>query len=208
MIVTLTTPGQQLPVAFRRYVCGTRLDIINGYALCDVPLSKLSTLAQFVGIHRVHYNRDAHESDLLSSVAVQADVLAQTYGYSGAGVDGGLHRFRPDAERAPRPGEHVRSQVRGLRERPEHDSHDENGHGTHVAGIIAGNGAATRRSAGIAPGAKVVSLKVLDDKRQGHDRRHHRGARLGAREPSDVQHPRRQHVGRRRRLPSRTGPTR
>ena len=43
------------------------------------------------------------------------------------------------------------------------NKYDDNGHGSHVAGIIAGNGWDTLGSrAGIAPAADVVSLKVLD----------------------------------------------
>ncbi|HEV7768532.1 MAG TPA: S8 family serine peptidase [Thermoanaerobaculia bacterium] len=37
---------------------------------------------------------------------------------------------------------------------------DDNGHGTHVSGIIAGNGATA--PAGIAPGARILAVKVLD----------------------------------------------
>ena len=47
--------------------------------------------------------------------------------------------------------------------------HDDYGHGTHVAGIIAGNGydsGGARR--GIAPGARLVALKVLDETGDGH----------------------------------------
>jgi hypothetical protein len=40
---------------------------------------------------------------------------------------------------------------------------DRNGHGTHVAGIVAANGIHT----GIAPGANIVVLKVLDDRGHG-----------------------------------------
>ena len=41
--------------------------------------------------------------------------------------------------------------------------YDDNGHGTHVAGIIAGNGYdSLSEKQGIAPGASLVSLKVLD----------------------------------------------
>jgi len=41
--------------------------------------------------------------------------------------------------------------------------YDDNGHGTHVAGIIAGNGYDSEgRKAGTAPDAGLVSLKVLD----------------------------------------------
>ena len=46
--------------------------------------------------------------------------------------------------------------------------YDDNGHGTHVAGIIAGNGYdSTASRAGIAPGAHIVSLKVLDAEGRG-----------------------------------------
>jgi subtilisin family serine protease len=45
------------------------------------------------------------------------------------------------------------------------------GHGTHVAGIIAGDGSASAQSGedytGMAPGAHVVSLRVLDDMGRG-----------------------------------------
>lgn len=43
------------------------------------------------------------------------------------------------------------------------DMYDDNGHGTHVAGIICGDGAASgQRLTGIAPRANLVVLKVLD----------------------------------------------
>ena len=46
-------------------------------------------------------------------------------------------------------------------------TYDDYGHGTHVAGIIAGNGADSNGTyAGVAPGASIVSLKVLDG--EGH----------------------------------------
>ena len=41
--------------------------------------------------------------------------------------------------------------------------YDDNGHGTHVAGIVGGNGYDSYgEKAGIAPGASLVVLKVLD----------------------------------------------
>jgi serine protease AprX len=46
--------------------------------------------------------------------------------------------------------------------------YDDNGHGTHVSGIIAGNGYDSRGSrAGIAPASHLVSLKVLDGEGRG-----------------------------------------
>ena len=47
--------------------------------------------------------------------------------------------------------------------------HDEYGHGTHVAGIIAGNGRDSDGArTGIAPGAHLVVLRVLDERGRGH----------------------------------------
>lgn len=46
--------------------------------------------------------------------------------------------------------------------------YDDSGHGTHVAGIIAGSGAAScGENAGIAPDAGIIALKVLDKNGNG-----------------------------------------
>jgi serine protease AprX len=46
-------------------------------------------------------------------------------------------------------------------------AYDDYGHGTHVAGIIAGAGIKEGKFTGVAPGANIVALKVLDSKGQG-----------------------------------------
>ncbi len=47
--------------------------------------------------------------------------------------------------------------------------YDDNGHGTHIAGIIAGNGTISRgRYRGMAPEAKLVGIKVLDQDGSGN----------------------------------------
>ncbi|MGZ4789539.1 MAG: S8 family peptidase [Terriglobales bacterium] len=54
-------------------------------------------------------------------------------------------------------------------------SADQYGHGTHIAGLIAGNGASStgsqysRMVKGIAPAASIVNLRVLDENGQGTD---------------------------------------
>ena len=46
--------------------------------------------------------------------------------------------------------------------------YDNNGHGTHIAGIIAGNGAASGgRYRGVSPGTKLIAVKGLDEKGGG-----------------------------------------
>ena len=44
-------------------------------------------------------------------------------------------------------------------------AYDDNSHGTHVAGIIAGNGFSSQGILkGMAPGCRIVALKILDKK--------------------------------------------
>ena len=47
-------------------------------------------------------------------------------------------------------------------------AYDDNGHGTHVAGIIAGSGQVTGMYCGIAPKANLLVLKVLDNNGNGN----------------------------------------
>ncbi|MGW8727012.1 S8 family serine peptidase [Streptomyces sp. NPDC055808] len=48
------------------------------------------------------------------------------------------------------------------------DPMDDNGHGTHVAGIIAGKAAAKDGVTGVAPGASILAYKVMDDAGEGY----------------------------------------
>jgi subtilisin family serine protease len=62
---------------------------------------------------------------------------------------------------------------------------DDNGHGTHVAGIIAAQSGNDTGGSGIAPGAKIMSVKVLDANRAGDSSQLAKGIRyaidMGAR---------------------------
>jgi serine protease AprX len=48
------------------------------------------------------------------------------------------------------------------------EPYDDDGHGTHVAGIAAGNGTINPKYKGIAPEANIISVKVLDDTGSGN----------------------------------------
>ena len=74
------------------------------------------------------------------------------------------------------------------------DLRDGNGHGTHVAGIVAA-AANGRGVVGVAPQAKLMIVKVLDDDGGRHHRRRRRGHPLRGRQ----RRPRDQPVARRRR---------
>ncbi|MDX3342504.1 S8 family serine peptidase [Streptomyces sp. ME02-6979.5a] len=49
------------------------------------------------------------------------------------------------------------------------DARDRDGHGTHVASTAAGTGAKDARFKGVAPGARLINAKVLDDQGVGDD---------------------------------------
>jgi hypothetical protein len=51
---------------------------------------------------------------------------------------------------------------------PPYDAHDYFGHGTHVEGIAVGQGIVDSKQTGIAPGAKLMVGKVLDDTGSGY----------------------------------------
>jgi serine protease AprX len=172
VIVTLET-GKDLSAAFKRYTTYGKLTVINGYVLDAVPVSLLSALAADAGTQRLHINRTAHKHDALSTYAINANAVdtgnginSNLYSYNGAGVtvafiDSGISPFNADLG----PGR-IRAFVDFVG--GQRFSYDDNGHGTHTAGIVAGTGKQSAlKYAGIAPGASIVSLKVLNSAGEG-----------------------------------------
>jgi serine protease AprX len=176
VIVTLA-PGAQLPAEFKQFArANGRLDIINAQVL-DLPNGVIKRLEAHPAIFRVHEDRPTHQDNYRTSVTVGATVVRQTLGYSGAGIgvaviDSGITAWHDDLTKGtstttyPYGNQRVSNFVDfvGSHKQP----YDDNGHGSHVAGIIAGNGYDSGgQKAGIAPGASLVVLKVLDANGQG-----------------------------------------
>src|SRR5262245_22696091 len=169
VIVTLV-PGAQLPPEFKKFSGDLKLDLINGVVL-DVPNGVLKQLASHPSVFRVHYDRPLEKSNYRTAVTVGARTVQESLGYTGAGIgvaviDSGISSWHDDltnnsSKLYPYGNQRVSKFVDFVAGRTL--PYDDNGHGTHVAGIIAGNGYDSKgEKAGIAPKASIVSLKVLD----------------------------------------------
>jgi serine protease AprX len=167
LVVTLL-PGQKLPSQFKPYARGGRLSIINGYQLSHVPIGLVSTIASNSATKRVHFDRPTKPHDALSTSAVSANasdpahlINQQLYAYTGSGVHVAIIDSGIASDSLPDLEDGRVSFVNFADSNPLR--HDGFGHGTHVAGIVAGDGTSNPKYAGMAPGASIVSLKVLDD---------------------------------------------
>lgn len=171
VIVTLV-PGAELPHQFKRFArANGRLNIINGQVM-DLPNNVLRQLEAHPGIFRVHYDRPIGKLNYRTAVTVGATHARQQYGYTGAGVgiaviDSGMASWHDDLTRGSAGGvfpygdQRVKKFVDFVNGQTM--PYDDNGHGTHVTGIIAGNGYDSYgNKMGVAPNASIVSLKVLD----------------------------------------------
>jgi serine protease AprX len=169
VIVTLQ-PGAKLPSEFRRYVRGAKLDIINGTVL-ELPNPVIRQLENRSEIFRVHYNRPIGKYNYRTAVTIGATTARESLGYTGRGVgvaviDSGIASWHDDltnrsATIYPYGNQRVAAFVDFVNGRTQ--PYDDNGHGTHVAGIVGGNGYDSRgEKAGVAPDAHLAVLKVLD----------------------------------------------
>jgi serine protease AprX len=173
-VIVEIVPGAQLPPELKKFAKG-ELRIINGVAL-ELPNGLLKQLAAYPTIFRVHYDRPTHAHNYRTSVTVGARAVQWLMGYTGSGVgiaviDSGIASWHDDLTNLstrvyPYGNQRVTKFVDFVNGRAL--PYDDNGHGTHVAGTILGNGYDSRfEKAGIAPDASLVSLKVLDANGQG-----------------------------------------
>jgi serine protease AprX len=157
------------------------LDLVRG-GVFNLPVSAIQALANDPGVLYVSPDRPVQMTGADEYEATVGGDAAQSYGWDGTGVsvaviDSGISDH-PDLHDPTTGASHVvysESFVPGL------DASDQYGHGTHVAGIVAGNGQSSGGNGkngngnsataifGVAPGANLVNLRVLDANGSGTD---------------------------------------
>ena len=162
------TPPAAADHAIRRLrgTPGRRLVSVGGQ-VAYVPNSSLAALAGVPGIHSVSLDRRVHGTLERTGATIGSAWVRQNLGFDGTGVgiaiiDSGVANWHDDlgSGRVTRFVDFVNFQPA---------AYDDYGHGTHVAGIIAGNGHDSQgRRRGIAPGATLLVEKVLDATGQGY----------------------------------------
>jgi serine protease AprX len=153
-------------------VAGKKLSLLKARA-GRVPNSMLKRLADDPKVKRVHHDREASGEMARTAATVGALTARVNYGYSGAGIgvaviDSGITAWHDDlgASETSKTGQRVTAFVDFVNNRT--TKYDDWGHGTHVAGIVAGSGYHSYGSrAGIAPKANIVALKALDAEGKG-----------------------------------------
>lgn len=142
-----------------------RLDLV-GCVAAEMPVAAVRHVAQRPEAERLFFDREVRALLDVAAPAVGAAALREV-GVTGQGVtvavlDTGIHPHPDFLEPSPRL-EAFHDAVHGRT-----DFYDDNGHGTHVAGIIAGSGARSGgRYTGIAPGVRLAGVKVLDARGSG-----------------------------------------
>jgi serine protease AprX len=149
---------------------GRKLGILKARTAC-VSNALLKRLADDPKVKKVHDDRKVEGDIARTAATVGAKNVHAQYGYTGAGVgvaviDSGITPWHDDLTVANRQGQRVAAFVDFVNNRTA--KYDDWGHGTHVAGIIAGNGYdSTGARQSIAPKANIIALKALDFEGKG-----------------------------------------
>ena len=146
------------------------LSLINAEVI-DLPNAALTKLAGHPLVGRIALDRPVVGAMERTGATIGATAVRQETGYDGSGVgvaviDSGVtswHDDLTDSAGAQRVRQFV-DFVNGAA-----TPYDDYGHGTHVAGIVAGNGFDSDGArTGIAPAAHLIVLKTLDASGSGH----------------------------------------
>jgi serine protease AprX len=141
------------------------LPLIGGIAV-DLPNAAIGILAQSPSVGHLSLDRAIVGAVDHTGAAVGAPFVRQELGVDGSGVgvaviDSGITSWHDDLADAALTTARVDRFVDFVDGRT--DAYDDYGHGTHVAGIVAGDGYdSSGGRVGIAPGAHIIALKALD----------------------------------------------
>jgi serine protease AprX len=145
---------------------GRRLALVRGQ-VAEVPNAALEPLARHAGVNAIRLDRPVRGTMERTSATVGAKWVRESLGLDGSGVgvaiiDSGVTSWHDDlgSDRVVHFADFVDFQPQ---------AYDDYGHGTHVAGIIAGSGYDSNGARrGIAPAANLIVLKVLDGEGFGY----------------------------------------
>lgn len=137
-----------------------RLDIINGVS-AYIPTSGIKSASMERAISKVYLDDKVYKLMDVSPVSVGAD-YANGLGLTGKGIgvaviDTGVYPHNDLIN--------PHNRIVGFKDfiNNKTEPYDDDGHGTHVAGIVAGNGfSSSGKYMGIAPDADIIGIKVLD----------------------------------------------
>jgi serine protease AprX len=150
---------------------GRRLPIIHGQAATVPNVSLLtlvaSSLVQHVALDRLVVSAMERTGATVGATAVREELGLDGSGVGVAVIDSGVLAGADDLGDPSAPGSQRIDRfvdfVNGLS-----TPYDDYGHGTHVAGIIAGSGFdSSGARSGLAPGSRLVILKALNRSGQG-----------------------------------------
>ena len=146
------------------------LQLINGGAF-NISVGALLQMANDPEILRVSTDRAVHATSADAFEPTVGGDVAHASGWDGTGItvaviDSGINDH-PDLHDPVTGASRV---IYSQTFVPGTDTSDGYGHGTHVAGIIAGNGSVSNGAIlGVAPHAKLINFKVLDSTGAGSD---------------------------------------
>ncbi|MGE5499220.1 MAG: S8 family serine peptidase, partial [Syntrophothermus sp.] len=135
--------------------------VFNGASLF-IPRAMIAPVASLPYVKKVHINKKVHVELDVSVNLIGAETVWSAYNARGEGIvigiiDTGIDYLHPALGEGIGPGHKVIGGYDFVNK--DNDPMDDNGHGTHVAGITAADNSVIK---GVAPGASLFALKVMD----------------------------------------------